>query len=409
MNGILVDGLSVTTAQSGSDVEIVLDRTPFYAEGGGQLADGGRIVLSNGAVVEIDDVQAPVTGLSVHRGRVISGEVLVGDKGLATIDQERRDGISRAHTATHMVHKAFREILGETATQAGSENSPGRFRFDFPSTGAVSESVLNDVEARVNTLLLDNLEVSAEVMSQDEAKKIGAMALFGEKYGETVRVQSIGSSKELCGGTHTRATGEIGLFRILAESAISAGVRRIEAVTGSTALVVIDKAEQRLAAVCEVVKGTADNVADKVASLRSDNRELEKEIARLKQKLASSAGGDLTSAAVEVEGIKVLAASVDGADAKSLRDTLDQCKNKLGSGVILLAAVTDGKVALTAGVTKDLTDRVKAGDLMRDVAQQLGGKGGGRGGGGVGPSPRAVGAGGTPRPPRVKASTSKPA
>jgi alanyl-tRNA synthetase len=185
VNGILVDGISVTSAQSGSDVEIVLDRTPFYAEGGGQLADGGRIVLSSGAVIEIEDVQAPVTGLSVHRGRVISGEVGVGDKGLATIDQERRDGISRAHTATHMVHKAFREILGETATQAGSENSPGRFRFDFPSTGAVSEGVLNDVEARVNTLLLDNLEVSAEVMSQDEAKKLGAMALFGEKYGRS--------------------------------------------------------------------------------------------------------------------------------------------------------------------------------------------------------------------------------
>ena len=205
VNGILVDGLSVSSAQSGSDVEIVLDRTPFYAECGGQLADGGRIVLSNGAVVEIDDVQAPVTGLSVHRGRVISGEIGVGDKGLATIDQERRDGISRAHTATHMVHKAFREILGETATQAGSENSPGRFRFDFPSTGAVSEGVLHDVEARVNTLLLDNLEVSAEVMSQAEAKKIGAMALFGEKYGDRVRVVSVGDwARELCGGTHVQ-------------------------------------------------------------------------------------------------------------------------------------------------------------------------------------------------------------
>jgi alanyl-tRNA synthetase len=215
----------------------------------------------------------------------------------------------------------------------------------------------------------------------DEAVEAGATALFGEKYGDEVRVLSMGEdgfSVELCGGTHVSRTGDIGLLRIVSESGIASGVRRIEGVTGAGALALMDQVDHRLAAVCEVVKGAADTVADKVAALRSENRDLEKEIARLKQKLASSAGGDLTAEAVEVQGVKVLAANVDGADAKSLRDTLDQCKNKLGSAVILLSAVTDDKVALAAGVTKDLTDRVKAGDLMREYAQRLGGKGGGR-------------------------------
>ncbi|MDH5173583.1 MAG: DHHA1 domain-containing protein, partial [Gammaproteobacteria bacterium] len=219
------------------------------------------------------------------------------------------------------------------------------------------------------------------VMAMDDAVAAGAMALFGEKYGDEVRVLAMGEndfSVELCGGTHVGRTGDIGLLRIVAESGVASGVRRIEGVTGSGALALIDRAEQRLAAVCDVVKGNGDNVVDKVAALRGENRELEKEIARLKQKLATSAGGDLTAGAVEVAGIKVLAANVEGADAKSLRDTLDQCKNKLGSGVILLAAITDDKVALAAGVTADLTGRIRAGDLMREMAQRLGGKGGGR-------------------------------
>jgi alanyl-tRNA synthetase len=218
-------------------------------------------------------------------------------------------------------------------------------------------------------------------MAMDDAVAAGAMALFGEKYGDEVRVLAMGEndfSVELCGGTHASRTGDIGLLRIVAESGVASGVRRIEGVTGSVALAAIDRAEQRLAAVCEVVKGTSDNVVDKVAALRGENRDLEKEIARLKQKLATAAGGDLTAGAVEVAGIKVLAATVEGADAKSLRDTLDQCKNKLGSAVILLAAITDDKVALVAGVTGDLTSRVKAGDLVRVVAERLGGKGGGR-------------------------------
>ena len=233
VTAVLVDGNLVGSAGADEEVEIILDRTPFYAEGGGQLADGGTITLANGAVVEIDDVQTPVPGVFVHRGRVLSGSLESGSQGQAAIDVERRQAISRAHTATHMVHKAFRELLGETATQAGSENSPGRFRFDFPATGAVPASVLNDVESRVNTLLLDNLEVSAQVMSQDAAKKLGAMALFGEKYGDQVRVVSVGDwARELCGGTHVSRSGQLGVVKLLSESSIGAGVRRVEALVG---------------------------------------------------------------------------------------------------------------------------------------------------------------------------------
>jgi alanyl-tRNA synthetase len=265
--------------------------------------------------------------------------------------------------------------------QKGSLVDSERLRFDFSHTEAVSPAQLKTIETIVNDQVRANTPVQTRLMSMDDAVESGAMALFGEKYGEEVRVLSMGEdnfSVELCGGTHVARTGDIGFIRIVSESGIASGVRRLEGVTGSGALAVIDQAEEHLGAVCEVVKGTVDNVATKVAALRSENRDLEKEIARLKQKLASSAGSDLTASVVEVQGIKVLAANVDGADAKSLRDTLDQCKNKLGSGVILLSAVSGDKIALTAGVTKDLTNRVKAGDLMREFAGRLGGKGGGK-------------------------------
>ena len=255
VNGILVDGSSVSSASEGEDVEVILNATPFYAEGGGQLADGGRITLANGAIIDISDVQSPVKGLSVHRGRVISGEISVGSTGNAVIDVERRNAISRAHTATHMVHKAFREILGETATQAGSENSPGRFRFDFPSTGAVSAGVLNDVEGRVNALLLDNLSVTAEVMTQADAKKIGAMALFGEKYGDQVRVVSVGDwARELCGGTHVSNSGQLGVVKLLGESSIGAGVRRVEALVGADAYNFLAREHILLNSLTELIK-----------------------------------------------------------------------------------------------------------------------------------------------------------
>ena len=382
VNGILVDGISVKSAQSGSDVEIVLDRTPFYAEGGGQLADGGRIVLSNGAVIEIEDVQAPVTGLSVHRGRVISGEVGVGDKGLATIDQERRDGISRAHTATHMVHKAFREILGETATQAGSENSPGRFRFDFPSTGAVSEGVLNDVEARVNTLLLDNLEVSAEVMSQDEAKKLGAMALFGEKYGDRVRVVSVGDwARELCGGTHVQRSGQLGVVKLLSESSIGAGVRRVEALVGVDAYRFLAREHILLNSLTSLIKGSrAEELPERISDLLAKFKEIEKELAQVRSAAAMADISKFASGAKKIDGATFIANRIpDGIAVDDLRKIALELRNRESDSVVALVSVVDGKPVLVVAASDAARARgVKAGALVKIGSTVLGGGGGGK-------------------------------
>ena len=382
VNGILVDGISVTSAQSGSDVEIVLDRTPFYAEGGGQLADGGRIVLSNGAVIEIEDVQAPVTGLSVHRGRVVSGEVGVGDKGLATIDQERRDGISRAHTATHMVHKAFREILGETATQAGSENSPGRFRFDFPSTGAVSEGVLNDVEARVNTLLLDNLEVSAEVMSQDEAKKLGAMALFGEKYGDRVRVVSVGDwARELCGGTHVQRSGQLGVVKLLSESSIGAGVRRVEALVGVDAYRFLAREHILLNSLTSLIKGSrAEELPERISDLLAKFKEIEKELAQVRSASAMADISKFAAGAKKIDGATFIANRIpDGIAVDDLRKIALELRNRDIDSVVALVSVVDGKPVLVVAASDAARARgVKAGALVKTGSTVLGGGGGGK-------------------------------
>ena len=382
VNGILVDGLSVASASIGSDVEIVLDRTPFYAEGGGQLADGGRIVLSNGAVVEIDDVQAPVTGLSVHRGRVISGEVKIGEKGLATIDQERRDGISRAHTATHMVHKAFREILGETATQAGSENSPGRFRFDFPSTGAVSESVLSEVEARVNTLLLDNLEVNAEVMSQDEAKKLGAMALFGEKYGDRVRVVSVGDwARELCGGTHVQRSGQLGVVKLLSESSIGAGVRRVEALVGVDAYRFLAREHILLNSLTSLIKGSrAEELPERISDLLAKFKEIEKELAQLRSAAAMADISKFAAAAKKVATTTLIATRIpDGIAVDDLRKIALDLRNRESESVVALISVVEGKPVLVVAVSDAARTRgVKAGALVKIGSTVLGGGGGGK-------------------------------
>ena len=382
VNGILVDGLSVSSAQSGSDVEIVLDRTPFYAEGGGQLADGGRIVLSNGAVVEIDDVQAPVTGLSVHRGRVISGEIGVGDKGLATIDQERRDGISRAHTATHMVHKAFREILGETATQAGSENSPGRFRFDFPSTGAVSEGVLHDVEARVNTLLLDNLEVSAEVMSQAEAKKIGAMALFGEKYGDRVRVVSVGDwARELCGGTHVQRSGQLGVVKLLSESSIGAGVRRVEALVGVDAYRFLAREHILLNSLTTLIKGSrAEELPERISDLLTKFKEIEKELAQVRSEALMADISKFAAVAKKIGGATLISTRIpDGIAVDDLRKIALELRNRESDSVVVLVTVVGGKPVLVVAASDAARARgVKAGALVKIGSTVLGGGGGGK-------------------------------
>ena len=382
INGILVDGLSVQSATSGSEVEIVLDRTPFYAEGGGQLADGGRITLASGAIVEIDDVQTPVNGLSVHRGRIISGEVTLGSKAQAEIDLERRNAISRAHTATHMVHKAFREILGETATQAGSENSPGRFRFDFPSTGAVPDSVLNEVESRVNTLLLDNLAVTAETMSQDAAKKIGAMALFGEKYGDQVRVVSVGDwARELCGGTHVSASGQLGVIKLLSESSVGAGVRRVEALVGVDAYKYLAREHLLLNSLTEIIKGArAEELPERISDLLTKIKEIEKELATVRSAQAMSQIGALAEQTLTINGLSVIATALsDGIAADDLRKIALDLKSKSSNSVVILVSVVEGKAVLVAAVSDGAKAAgVKAGALVKIGSTVLGGGGGGK-------------------------------
>ncbi|GAB5453401.1 MAG: alanine--tRNA ligase [Halioglobus sp.] len=376
---ILRDGEEVDALGADESGVLVLDRTPFYAESGGQVGDSGYL-SADGVRLEVTDT-TKASDHHLHHVKVLEGKVSKGDTLQAAVDDSVRQRTRLNHSATHLLHAALRTVLGEHVQQKGSLVDSQRLRFDFSHPEAVSAEELKRIEHMINEQVRANTEVQTRIMSMDDAVAAGAMALFGEKYGDEVRVLSMGEadfSVELCGGTHVARTGDIGLVRIVAESGVAAGVRRIEGVTGAAALALLDEHEQRLNEVCELVKGNADNVAAKVAALRSQSRELEKEITRLKQKLASSAGGDLTADAVEVQGIKVLAANVEGADAKSLRDTLDQCKNKLGSAVILLSAVNDDKIALTAGVTKDLVDRVKAGDLMKEYAQRLGGKGGGR-------------------------------
>ena len=379
VTAILRDGEEVDSLATDESGVVVLDSTPFYGESGGQAGDSGYL-SGDGLKLEVSDTTKG-SDQHLHHVKVLQGTLSKGDALQAQVDNDLRQRTRLNHSATHLLHAALREVLGDHVQQKGSLVDCQRLRFDFSHFEGVTPEQLKSIESRVNGQIRANTDVQTRLMSMDDAVEAGAMALFGEKYGDEVRVLSMGEedfSVELCGGTHVSRTGDIGLVRIVSESGVASGVRRIEGVTGATALALLDQTEEQLAAVCDVVKGTADNVAAKVSSLRSENRDLEKEIARLKQKMAASAGGDLTAEAVDVQGIKVLAANVEGADAKSLRDTLDQCKNKMGSGVILLSAITDDKIALTAGVTKDLTDRVKAGDLMREFAQRLGGKGGGR-------------------------------
>ena len=382
LNGILVNGLSVKSANAGDDVEIVLDRTPFYAEGGGQLADGGTITLSNGAVIEIDDVQMPIKDLSVHRGRVLSGAITLGDDALAEIDDERRSAISRSHTATHMVHKAFREFLGETATQAGSENSPGRFRFDFPATGAVPDSVLNDVESRVNSLLLEDLEVSAEVMSQEAAKKIGAMALFGEKYGDRVRVISVGDwARELCGGTHVTRSGQLGVIKLLSESSIGAGVRRVEALVGIDAYKFLAREHVLLNSLTDLIKGSrAEELPERISDLLSKMKEIEKELAAVRSAAAMSDLSSLAAQAKVVNGTSLISVKIaDGVVVDDLRKIALDLRNRNADSVVVLVSVADGKPVLVCAVSDRARDKgIKAGALVKIGSTILGGGGGGK-------------------------------
>ena len=382
VNGFLVDGVYAEAAKAEDEIEIVLNRTPFYAEGGGQLADGGRITLDNGAVIEIDDVQNPIPGLSVHRGRVISGVVSKGVTALAEIDVERRNGISRAHTATHMVHKAFREILGETATQAGSENSPGRFRFDFPASGAVPLSILNDVEARVNALLLDDLEVIAEVMSQADAKAAGAMALFGEKYGDQVRVVSVGDwARELCGGTHVSRSGQLGVVKLLSESSIGAGVRRVEALVGVDAYSFLAREHLLLNSVTDLIKGARpEELPERISDLLSRFREIEKELAGIKTAAAIADSKKLIATAAAIGKISLITAKMsDGISGDDLRTIALNLRSQLPNSVVALASIQDGKVVLVAAADEKVrTLGIKAGALVKAASVILGGGGGGK-------------------------------
>ncbi len=382
ISAILMDGMLVQSAQEGDEIEVILDRTPFYSEGGGQLADGGLITFGNGTSVEIDDVQTPVPGIFVHRGRVIHGGFEVGRQALATIDVERRNAISRAHTATHMVHKAFREILGETATQAGSENSPGRFRFDFPATGAVPTSVLNDVEARVNALLLDDLQVRAETMTQAQAKEIGAMALFGEKYGDQVRVVSVGDwARELCGGTHVSGSAQLGVVKLLSESSIGAGVRRVEALVGADAYKFLAREHILLNSLTEIIKGArTEELPERISDLLNKMRDIEKELDTVRSAQAFAQIGEIAKTSTVINGVTATLATLsDGISGEDLRKIALELRAKAAKSVVALISVNDGKPVLVAAVSDEArTHGLKAGTLVKVGSAVLGGGGGGK-------------------------------
>jgi alanyl-tRNA synthetase len=382
LTGILVDGKKAKEVNVGSEIEITLDRTPFYAEGGGQLADGGKIKLASGAIIQVEDVQTPVPGLIVHRGTVVSGVVKDGDQVVAEIDLERRLAISRAHTATHMVHKAFREALGETATQAGSENAPGRFRFDFPSTAAVPTSVLNDVESRVNELLIADLQVHAEVMSQDAAKAMGAMALFGEKYGDQVRVVSVGDwAKELCGGTHVSRSGQLGLVKLLSESSIGAGVRRIEALVGHDAYQYLAREHVLLNSLTEIIKGVrTEELPQRISELIEKMKGMEKELSSVRSAKAMASAASLIKNSKALGGVNLIIEQLaDEISVEDMRSIALDLRSKIKDGVVVLATVVSAKPLIVASVSPEAIKLgIKAGELIKTGSTILGGGGGGK-------------------------------
>jgi alanyl-tRNA synthetase len=375
------DGSAVDKLNEGERGVVVLDRTPFYAESGGQVGDRGALWVQGGGkpTFVVDDtlkIQAEVFG---HHGEVKQGSIRVGDTVDARVDEALRARAMYNHSATHLMHAALRKVLGNHVQQRGSLVDEDHTRFDFSHSQPVTRDEMREIEKLVNTEIRRNVAVAAEVMSYDDAIKSGAMALFGEKYGDEVRVIGMGEfSTELCGGTHVARTGDIGLFKIVAESGVAAGIRRIEAVTAGGALDYVQAQEDMLAAAAANLKTQPQEVTQKIAQVMDNVRALEKELGRLKSKLAASQGGDLAAQAQEVKGVKVLAASVDGVDAKALRETLDKLKDKLKSCAVVLGAVEGGKVSLIAGVSPDLTAKIKAGELVNFVAQQVGGKGGGR-------------------------------
>ena len=374
---LYLNGVSVERVDTGQEAIVVLDATPFYAESGGQVGDVGKL-KSPAATFTVTDtvkIQADVFG---HHGVVSSGTLYVNDALEAKVDIERRGRTIRNHSATHLMHKALREVLGGHVAQKGSLVDADKTRFDFSHNGPLSADEIRRVEQIVNREILANAATEAQLMSYDDAVAYGAMALFGEKYGDEVRVLGIGTSKELCGGVHVGRTGDIGLFKIVAESGVASGIRRVEAVTGEGALALVQGLAQRVDEASAVLKAQPDELTQRIVQVQEHVRTLEKELASLKSKLAANQGDELVTQAVDIKGIKVLAATLAGADVTALRETMDKLKDKLKTAAIVLAAVNDGKVSLIAGVTADAVGRVKAGELVNFVAQQVGGKGGGR-------------------------------
>ena len=374
---LYAEGVAVPALQAGQNGVVVLSTTPFYAESGGQVGDQGQL-LAAGAVFAVDDTLKIKSDVFGHHGTLASGALKVGDAVTARVDTGVRAATVRNHSATHLMHKALREVLGEHVQQKGSLVNAERTRFDFTHNSPVTDTQIREIEVLVNAEILANAATDAAVMDLAAAQKTGAMMLFGEKYGETVRVLSIGSSKELCGGTHVGRTGDIGLFKIVAESGVAAGVRRVEAVTGANALAYLQSLEDTVQAAASTLKASPAELQGRIAQVLELVRGLEKEVAALKGKVASSQGDELMQQAVDVKGIKVLSARLEGADAKTLRETMDKLKDKLKTAVIVLAAVDGDKVQIAAGVTADSTGKVKAGELVNFVAQQVGGKGGGK-------------------------------
>jgi alanyl-tRNA synthetase len=374
---LYVDGTPATELKAGQNGVVVLDTTPFYAESGGQVGDQG-LLQTAGARFDVEDtlkIKADVFG---HHGVLSHGSLKLGDAVQAQVNTEMRTATVRNHSATHLMHKALREVLGDHVQQKGSLVNAERTRFDFAHNAPITDEQILAIEAKVNQEIWANPATQARLMDIESAQKTGAMMLFGEKYGETVRVLDIGTSRELCGGVHVNRTGDIGLFKVVAESGVAAGVRRIEAVTGGNALAYLQSLEATVSKAAGSLKASPSELNSRIAQVLDQVKSLEKEMAALKGKLASSQGDELMTQAADVKGVKVLAALLPGADAKTLRDTLDKLKDKLKTAAIVLAAVDGDKVQLAAGVTSDTTGKVKAGELVNFVAQQVGGKGGGK-------------------------------
>lgn len=375
---ILQNDAVIDQLENGDQAIVILDRTPFYAESGGQVGDTGSLSIGDEALFKVSDTQKQ-NDVFLHIGALSSGELSTGDRINAGIDEDYRRAVMLNHSATHLMHSALRQVLGEHVQQKGSLVDAEKLRFDFSHYQPVEPEQIVEIETLVNDQIRGNLKTRAELMDMDAAKESGAIALFGEKYGDVVRVLKIGSdSIELCGGTHVPRAGDIGLFKILFETGIASGIRRIEAVTGEAAVKRFIESESRLETAARKLKAGRDDLLPRIEQLQASNRALEKQIEALKSRLASQTGGDLASQAKEVNGIKVLAASLDGANVKTLRETVDQLKNKLGAAVVVLASSEDGKVSIIAGVTKAESERIRAGDIANLVAEQCGGRGGGR-------------------------------